>query len=336
MAIFIFSGVENSQLVAAINMLKSVKTALCIAENELLRSKLVMHRGWHRMPWDSKSNDRPIENTRQAYLDSVTLGMKYAECDVRATKDGVIVLCHNENFSSLAIDETAVEAVTNVKDLCWKDIESLKLKDGSTPTLLATVLEDLKGTETSLIVELKALNGAEHLAKFLSSNISLLPAVGAVMSFNFLTIEAFNHYFLVEDRKAVITRNFPVVWIVGSLTEDVDPDEDLAEGEARFDIKSESFETFLSYHSFTERFTRMNAGVYLQYYTAMTAASIESVASSLTGLLGCDRKDVFMGIWSDRILSARYDNRIHLSELSRAVDVLNTDLPSNFFVTDSE
>jgi hypothetical protein len=42
--------------------------------NKPLLNSLTLHRGWHRYNGDPSSKSRPIENTRQAYVDAVAIG----------------------------------------------------------------------------------------------------------------------------------------------------------------------------------------------------------------------------------------------------------------------
>ncbi len=66
-----------------------------------LMDKLVSHRGFHCA---SDSHDRrPLENTRDAYELAWAAGVTLAECDVVATKDGVIVLNHDDDLQRLSL-----------------------------------------------------------------------------------------------------------------------------------------------------------------------------------------------------------------------------------------
>ena len=94
--------------------------------NAELVPKLVLHRGWHQL---TSAQDRPLENTRQAYLDSIKLNAAYGECDVWDTKDGQMVLCHDSNFKSMASDPSASLASSPIKDLTWGELAGIPLLD---------------------------------------------------------------------------------------------------------------------------------------------------------------------------------------------------------------
>lgn len=78
---------------------------------------VIAHRGSHLV--------KP-ENTLAAIEDAITAGADYVEIDLRTTKDGHLVLCHNET----------VDATTNgkglVRDQTWESIATLNIvsKDG--------------------------------------------------------------------------------------------------------------------------------------------------------------------------------------------------------------
>ena len=60
---------------------------------------LVSHRGGG---WEAP------ENTLQAFCYALFHGAQFLETDVRITKDGVIIVCHDENFSRLCGDPRKV------------------------------------------------------------------------------------------------------------------------------------------------------------------------------------------------------------------------------------
>lgn len=53
---------------------------------------IIAHRGGG---WESP------ENTLQAFDQSLKNGAQFLETDVRLTKDGVVIVCHDEDFSRL-------------------------------------------------------------------------------------------------------------------------------------------------------------------------------------------------------------------------------------------
>ena len=78
---------------------------------------VISHRGSHLI--------KP-ENTIAAFEDAITEGADYVEMDLRTTKDGYLVLCHDENVNRVS------NGKGNVKDLTLEEISKLDLpgKDG--------------------------------------------------------------------------------------------------------------------------------------------------------------------------------------------------------------
>ena len=72
-----------------------------------------------------------LENTREAFLNGIYKGYEALECDIRTTKDGQFVICHDEDFVRLGGDSTTV-----VRDMTMEEILSIPLRqkrrDGKT------------------------------------------------------------------------------------------------------------------------------------------------------------------------------------------------------------
>jgi glycerophosphoryl diester phosphodiesterase len=111
-------------------------------EDAGLLDKLVSHRGFH-CTTDSLDK-RPLENTRDAYELVWAAGMAHAECDVVATKDGVIVLCHDDDLHRLSTEEEKATGKKKTKlwDLTYRELIAFngRLKDGSRVTTLKELL----------------------------------------------------------------------------------------------------------------------------------------------------------------------------------------------------
>ncbi|MCY3621052.1 MAG: glycerophosphodiester phosphodiesterase family protein [Gammaproteobacteria bacterium] len=91
--------------------------------------------------------ERP-ENTMAAFENAVTLGYRCVETDVRATRDRVVVVYHDEDLDRL----TSETGPLGVRD--WRDLKSVRV-DGAEPI---PRLEDVLGTwpDLRLIVDPKA------------------------------------------------------------------------------------------------------------------------------------------------------------------------------------
>lgn len=75
----------------------------------------ISHRGYTK---------HATENTAQAFDDAVALGFDHLETDLRTTRDGHIVLCHDPELSRISA------AQTKVSDLTRSELEALKLIQG--------------------------------------------------------------------------------------------------------------------------------------------------------------------------------------------------------------
>jgi len=287
-------------------------------------SKIVMHRGWHRLSNEDKS--RPMENTREAYIQAAELGAAYAECDVWVTRDGKMVLCHNSTFESMV---SAAFAVTHAKDVCtpieeldWTTIMDFQLLDESKPVLLSTVLSDLKSTNTRLAVELKCSRLALPLAKYLLQNPELVSTVGFVMGFAADSVIIFRG---VVNNHPVLGK-IKVLYLVDNPSEGYNV-EDLDEGETTFNFLESNVTSFLQAQAFTPFLLSVGFhGLYIQYRPGLTPSHVLSIRQELATMLGassCD--DVFVGIWSDKGLDPDFDTPESLKRWAAVCDGLNTD-----------
>ena len=109
-----------------------------------------------------------IMNTEEAFLNAATKqGYTAIECDIRVTKDGVFVVCHDETFAGIQISST------NWADL--KDVTETKTRGGKTYTSTICTLEkflDICYTyDISPVIELKYNPGINN------NDCSKLPAL---------------------------------------------------------------------------------------------------------------------------------------------------------------
>jgi len=303
-----------------------------LQRNEALRNKLVLHRGWHSL--DATYKSRPLENTRQAYLDGVKAGALFAECDVWVTKDNILVLSHDSTFASMAAEPEHHLAVSPIAELEWSDVSQLKLKDGSAPVRLDRVLEDLCGTQMRLVIELKTFDAATQLGYHLAKRPELVKSVAWVMSFSLITLERF-------AESGGTQMGCRSVWILDNPVEAYD-DKYIDEGETTFPCSSEGFRAFLERVGVKELFQRLQCGLYLQYNPCVTPWLLSEVRAEMISLLSQvapgpspkssrDATQAFLGLWSDVQLDASFDRADVLAQWVDVVDVINTDMPSNFW-----
>lgn len=268
-----------------------------------------------------------MENTRRAYTSAAKLRVAYAECDVWATRDGHMVLCHDSSFASMAADPAEPRASSPISSLSWDEVRDVELKDGSRPVLLSTVLQDVAGSSTKLVVELKSSDPAAPLAEFLAEHPELLASVGFVLSFSLSALEVFTAALSLVFEAA----RPMVVWLTDNPSAPYG--DDVNEGETTFDYTSESLGAFLARNALIERVKRLQCGLYLQYNPLLDSEQLRAVRSELTAMCG----DVgaitqsFLGIWSDASLDPAFDTVTNISQLLPLVDAVNTDLPDSFW-----
>jgi len=296
-----------------------------------LRSKLVLHRGYHSI--DASYLGRPLENTRQAYLDGAKAGALFAECDVWTTKDGVLILSHDSTFAASAAQPDERLALLPIAELEWAELSELKLKDGSTPVKLDTVLEDLCGTEMQLVIELKTSAAASQLGAHLAKHAELACRVAWVMSFSFLAVKSFVD---CGGRQA----NCRGVWILDNPSEAYTSHD---EGETTFNCASEGLGAFLERVDLKQSFLDLQCGLYLQYNPCIAPVHLKRLRAEMIELFtqgspasqdgGEISSRVFLGLWSDAHLDASFDCANMLTQWLDVVDAINTDLPHMFWLS---
>lgn len=104
----------------------------------LFKNYLIAHRGLC-------NGDAP-ENSRLAFKRALAQNIYGTEFDVRQTKDGKIVICHDETFNGMTIEKST-----------YKELSTKLLTNGETIPLLEEFLEIRKNEKTSvkLIVDIK-------------------------------------------------------------------------------------------------------------------------------------------------------------------------------------
>ena len=103
------------------------------------QTQIIAHRGF----W--KTNPITAENSIQSLKNAQELKIYGSEFDVRMTKDGVLVVNHDEHINKLEISETL-----------FKDLKKQKLSNGEKlPTLEKYLKQGKKSKQVKLIVEIK-------------------------------------------------------------------------------------------------------------------------------------------------------------------------------------
>ena len=106
------------------------------------KTQIIAHRGF----W--QTNPATAQNSLQALENAQNLNIYGSEFDVRMSKDGVLIIYHDEDCGNLKISESN-----------FKDLQKLKLENGEKIPTVKDYLE--KGKENpslKLMVELKPIN----------------------------------------------------------------------------------------------------------------------------------------------------------------------------------
>jgi len=147
---------------------------------------LVAHRGFHYSTKIKNWETRPTENGLPAYDAAFKLGLRLAECDIACTKDGILLLSHDENF--MRVSKSKRKEVEGLKISSqpysfWKS--QVVLQDGSTPPTLLQVLDLCKTYRTKIVLELKhpAFGLSERVLDFFIRNPDKLEYVESFISF---------------------------------------------------------------------------------------------------------------------------------------------------------
>lgn len=127
----------------------------------------IAHRGLH--------DDKISENSLSAYSEAISNGYNI-ELDVRLTRDGVVIVYHDDDFQRL------INMQDRVLDLDYKSIQKLRLPNGEIIPTLKEVL-DFVNCKTGLLIELKS-NGDGVLEEKTYALLSSYKGNYAVQSFH--------------------------------------------------------------------------------------------------------------------------------------------------------
>lgn len=110
--------------------------------------RIIAHRGYHH-------KHGGVENSIQSFVDAIEAGFYGAETDVRQTKDGILVLSHDENYNKKVI-----------KDSEYNDIKSI-------PTLTELLNIIKTAHDFKLIIEIKDARIEDVIALMDSMHIDI-------------------------------------------------------------------------------------------------------------------------------------------------------------------
>lgn len=117
------------------------------------RPRLVAHRGLHD---ETRGGSR--ENTLEAVQDAVDAGAEMVEIDVQLSREGAVVVLHDSTLERLWGDRRAVTEIE------LDELRTIGTGDRRIP-LLAQVLEVIRGTGTTLLIDIDHLQPAAPAAE---------------------------------------------------------------------------------------------------------------------------------------------------------------------------
>lgn len=112
--------------------------------------KIIGHRG---------ARGIALENTLESFAAALETKPDAIEFDVRATKDGVIVLSHDDNLKNVS------DTSESISKLTYAELEKVKLRNGQKIPTLQEVLQSLP--QIPVIVEIKVRGHSETICKIL-------------------------------------------------------------------------------------------------------------------------------------------------------------------------
>ncbi|WP_292010275.1 glycerophosphodiester phosphodiesterase family protein [Chryseobacterium sp.] len=122
------------------------------------QTQIIAHRGyWQTQPPTTENSIKSLENAQK-------LKIYGSEFDVRMTKDGVLVINHDEHHGKMEISNTN-----------FKDLEKLKLSNGENfPTLKDYLKQGKKDPSVKLIVEIKPLDSKEKENELVQKTLKMI------------------------------------------------------------------------------------------------------------------------------------------------------------------
>lgn len=122
------------------------------------QTQIIAHRGfWNTQPKTSENSIKALENAQQ-------LKIYGAEFDVQMSKDGVLVVNHDEHHGKMEISETD-----------FSDLRKLKLSNGEKiPTLKDYLKQGKKDASVKLIVEIKPIDSEARENEVTEKTVALI------------------------------------------------------------------------------------------------------------------------------------------------------------------
>lgn len=140
--------------------MKNFILGLAVLSTVLMKAQtqIIAHRGyWQTQPPTTENSIKSLENAQK-------LKIYGSEFDVRMTKDGVLVINHDEHHGKMEISEAT-----------FKELEALKLTNGeSFPTLKDYLKQGKKDPSLKLIIEIKPIQSEEKENEIVQKTIKMV------------------------------------------------------------------------------------------------------------------------------------------------------------------
>ena len=137
-----------------------------------------------------------LENTHEAFKKALDLGFTHIETDVRASKDGVPHLFHDQTLKRFTGDDIAINKLTE------NDLNKIRLKGSSVIPKLEDTLEEFPTTYFNL--DAKSWDVVKPLANTINN----------LNNFNKICIGSFNDYRISKLRRLI---NGPICYSAGTI-----------------------------------------------------------------------------------------------------------------------
>ena len=175
----------------------SLGLVILIAAGMKAQTKIIAHRGfWQSEPATTENSIQSLENAQK-------LKVYGSEFDVRMTKDGFLVVNHDEHHGNMIIEQT---------DL--KELEKVKLSNGEDfPLLKDYLIKGKKSPELKLIVEIKPASSKELENEIVQKTINMINTMKLSDQSEFIS---FSLNICKEIKK--INPNFKVQYLKGDLS----------------------------------------------------------------------------------------------------------------------
>ncbi|MBB4807709.1 glycerophosphoryl diester phosphodiesterase [Chryseobacterium defluvii] len=141
-------------------MMKNFILGLTVLSTVLMtaQTQIIAHRGyWQTQPPTTENSVKALENAQQ-------LKIYGAEFDVRMSKDGILVVNHDENHGKMEITGTD-----------FRELKKLKLSNGENLPILKDYLKQgKKDPSVKLIIELKPISSQEKENELVEKTIKMV------------------------------------------------------------------------------------------------------------------------------------------------------------------